>query len=204
MPTVPAKGAVSCFWSSTACSLLTCEADADAVARAVSSVASVPTPRRCNSTARSSAVWSETFCAFAAARSARSTASSSCSSTALSATFWLAWNMMLLTMPAVSTVRSTPRTALTVPIASTPGVHSDGFTMTVETVAAGGFMVAKYCLIALSRNRLKATIPPHTTMSRSNIPTMMKKRFTNSPPRPASGNSRRTAGHISTSGPVFK
>ena len=64
-------------------------------------------------------------------------------------------------MPAVSTVRSTPRTALTVPIASTPGVQLIGLTTIVDTVAAGGFMVAKYCLIAVVAEQLKPTMPPH-------------------------------------------
>ncbi len=41
-------------------------------------------------------------------------------------------------MPVVSTVRSTPCTALTVPIASMPGVHRFGSAVTVDTVAAGG------------------------------------------------------------------
>ena len=82
-------------------------------------------------------------------------------------------------MPAVSTVRSTPRTALTVPIASTPGVHSVGLTIVVDTVAAGGFMVAKNCCIALSRNKLKPTMPPQTSTSR--MKAMMKRLITNSP-----------------------
>ena len=34
MPIVPPKGAASCFWSSTACSLATCEADVEAAALA--------------------------------------------------------------------------------------------------------------------------------------------------------------------------
>ncbi len=102
-------------------------------------------------------------------------------------TFWLAWKRISLTMPAVSTVRSTPRTALTVPIASTPGVQLDGLTMVVDTVAAGGFMVAKYCLIPLSRRKLKPTMPPHTTASSSRIAVMMMKRFTNMSPRPETG-----------------
>ena len=50
-------------------------------------------------------------------------------------------------MPVVSTVRSTPRTALTVPIASTPGVQVNGLAIVVDTVAAGGFIEAKYCLM---------------------------------------------------------
>ena len=106
-------------------------------------------------------------------------------------------------MPAVSTVRSTPRTALTVPIASTPGVQFEGFTTTVDTVAAGGFMVAKNCLIALSRKRLKPTIPPHATTSSSRIPVMIRKRFTDSPLEPATGKTS-MSGHVSTMGPDFK
>ena len=54
-------------------------------------------------------------------------------------------------MPLTSTVRSTPRTARTVPMASTPGVQFDGLAIVVDTVAAGGFIVAKYCLIMPSR-----------------------------------------------------
>ena len=63
---------------------------------------------------------------------------------------------MSLTMPVVSTVRSTPRTALTVPIASMPGVQLIGFTTTVDTVAAGGCMVAKYCLDRLVAEEVEA------------------------------------------------
>ena len=58
-------------------------------------------------------------------------------------------------------------------MASMPGVHFDGLTTTVETVAAGGFMVAKYCWIILSRNRLKPTMPPTTRTSR--MKAMMKR-----------------------------
>ena len=96
-------------------------------------------------------------------------------------------------MPAVSTVRSTPRTALTVPIASMPGVQLIGLTMVVDTVAAGGFIVAKYCLIALSRNRLKPTMPPHTSTSR--IKAMIKRLITNNPSA-EDRHSGRTSGDI--------
>ena len=49
------------------------------------------------------------------------------------------------------------------------------------TGAAGGVMVAKYCLMPVSRRMLKPTMPTHTRMSSSRIPVMMKKRFTVSP-----------------------
>jgi hypothetical protein len=56
-----------------------------------------------------------------------------------------------LTMPVVSTVRSTPRLALTVPMASMTGVQLAGSTVTVETVTVCAGMLAKKSSMALSR-----------------------------------------------------
>ena len=71
------------------------------------------------------------------------------------------------------TLAPAPRTARTVPMASMPGVQLVGLTTTVDTVAAGGCMLAKNCEIILSRNRLKPTMPPTTRMSR--IAAIMKR-----------------------------
>ncbi len=54
------------------------------------------------------------------------------------------------------------------PMASTPGFHTPGSTVTVETVWAGCCMLAKKSLMACDRNRLKPTRPP-TTITRNII-----------------------------------
>ena len=70
-------------------------------------------------------------------------------------------------MPPASTPRSTPRSALAVPIASMPGVQVIGSASTTETVTGGGCMPAKKPAIIRSRNRLKPTMPPTTTTSKT-------------------------------------
>jgi hypothetical protein len=76
-------------------------------------------------------------------------------------------------MPVVSTVRSTPLAAETVPMASMFGVHVIGSTLAVDTVNGLTGMLAKKSSIALSRKRLKPTMPPQTITSRMNA--MMKR-----------------------------
>ena len=70
-------------------------------------------------------------------------------------------------MPPASTPRSTPRSALAVPIASMPGVQVIGSASTTDTVTGGGSMPAKKPAIIRSRNRLKPTMPPTTTTSKT-------------------------------------
>src|SRR5690606_32139857 len=60
-----------------------------------------------------------------------------------------------------------------------PGVHVVGSTLTVDTVSDGTGMLAKYCWIALSRNRLKPTMPP--PMRTSRMKAMMKRLITDGP-----------------------
>jgi len=60
-----------------------------------------------------------------------------------SSTRSLALNRISFTTPVVSTVRSTPRAAATVPIASMPGVQVTGSTFTVDTVSGTTGMLAK-------------------------------------------------------------
>ena len=77
MPIVPANGARSFFWRSSASSFWTCAAEAEEAACAASRLAVVPTPFSLSSIARWSDCWSRAACVSAALRSACSISSSS-------------------------------------------------------------------------------------------------------------------------------
>src|SRR5918998_4698575 len=86
--------------------------------------------------------------------------------------FWLALNLISLTMPAVSKASSTPLAALAVPMALMLGVQVFASTLAAVTTWAGCFMVAKKFLIILSRKKLNHTRPAQSAIAR------MKTRLT--------------------------
>ena len=162
---VPANGAVSAFCSITAVSRVTEACAAVASARATSSSETEVTPRWRRLSWRLSCSPLRSSWAWAASTSARSIRSSIWTRRWPSSTLSLALNRISWTMPPASTPRSTPRSALAVPIASMPGVQVIGSASTTDTVTGGGCIPAKNSPIILSRKRLKPTIPPTTTTS---------------------------------------
>src|SRR5712675_719779 len=147
-------------WSNAAC--------------AESTVACGPNWRAASCLARSSDNCATVACALKLARSPCSGPSNNCTSGVPAFTLEPAVNMMSVMRPLTSGVTFTWCTAARSPTAvSRFGTTSDLASATV-TVAGGGLLVAKNCVIILVRNALKPTSPPTSTASSS--PTMTNQR----------------------------
>src|SRR3954468_21883621 len=80
-------------------------------------------------------------------------------------------------MPAVSKASSTPFAALAVPMALMLGDQVFASTLAADTVCGGGCILAKNCLIILSRNRLNPTSPAQSRIARIKTRLTTMRRF---------------------------
>src|SRR3712207_4158347 len=91
--------------------------------------------------------------------------------------FWLALELISLSMPGVLKGSSTPFAALAGPMAPMPGVQVFASTLAAVTTWGGCFMVAKKSLIILSRKKLNHTRPAQSAIARRNTRLTTMRRF---------------------------